>query len=151
MASLKVSAMSNVHNTIADLSLYEASPPTSRARDIILSQSFLLESLLGNLKQRGIQAQETNGRDIPPQAVMHDRAAPIPAFVISPRSEWGVAQTLKLLKDFRLYDQISVSVKSGGHGYFNGASCSGVMVDLAGMTGRQVVGDTMFLEPGSTL
>lgn len=107
--------------------------------------------LLRDLKQRGIQVQKTDGRNAPPEAVMHDQGAPVPAFVISPRSEWGVAQTLKLLEEFKLYNQLSVSVKSGGHGYFNGASCSGVMVNLAGMTGRRVVDNTLFLEPGCVL
>ncbi len=109
------------------------------------------KSLLYDLKQRGIQVQETSRRNVPPEAVMHDRGAPIPAVVVSPQSEWGVAQTLKLLKHYRLYNQLPVSVKSGGHGYFNGASCSGVMVNLTGMTGRRIVGNTLFLEPGCVL
>jgi FAD/FMN-containing dehydrogenase len=93
------------------------------------------KSLLNDLKQRGIQAQETSRRNVPPEALMYDRGAPIPAVVVSPQSEWGVAQTLKLIKHYRLYHQLPVLVKSGGHGYFNGASCSGVMVNLTGMTG----------------
>jgi FAD/FMN-containing dehydrogenase len=81
---------------------------------------------------------------------MHDRGALIPVVIISPR-RWSVAQTLKLLKDFKLYNQLPVSVKSGGHRYFNGASCSGVIVSLASMTGRRAADNTLFLEPGCVL
>jgi len=107
--------------------------------------------LVKNLKQLGIKTQETDGRTLPPEVVMHDRGAVVPALVISPVSEWGVAQTLKLLKDAEFYSQLPVSVKSGGHGYFNGASCSGLMLNLAGMTRRRIAGDTLFLEPGCVL
>jgi hypothetical protein len=132
-------------NVVPLLSLYDASPTT-----VCDSKENHMASLLKDLKQRGILVQETNG-NTPTEAIMHDRAAPVPALVISPRSEWGVAQTLKLLKDSGLYTQLSVSVKSGGHGYFNGASCSGIMINLASMTGRRVVGNTLFLEPGCIL
>ena len=43
--------------------------------------------ILDKLNQRGIQAQEVSGSSLPPEAVIHDRGAPIPALVISPRSE----------------------------------------------------------------
>uniref|UniRef100_L7JKZ7 FAD-binding PCMH-type domain-containing protein n=1 Tax=Pyricularia oryzae (strain P131) TaxID=1143193 RepID=L7JKZ7_PYRO1 len=75
---------------------------------------------LQNLVRKGIEFCETDGRSAPPEAAMHDRGAVVPKFVISPNSEYGVSQTLMLLKDFDLYDKIAISVKSGGHGYFNG-------------------------------
>jgi hypothetical protein len=71
--------------------------------------------------------------------------------VVSPHSEWGVAQTLQLLVELKLTDEIPLSVKSGGHGYFNGATCSGIMINLAEMTQHRIVGDTLFLEPGCLL
>ncbi|KAH8650299.1 hypothetical protein BGZ60DRAFT_421700 [Tricladium varicosporioides] len=160
MASLQASAKSKVHKPIAGPSLYDrgikASPLMGRAftpeeNGLDPGEWGNMALLLRDLKQRGIQVQETDRRNVPPEAIMHDRGAPIPAFVISPRSEWGVAQTLKLLKDFKLYNQLFVSVKSGGHGYFNGASCSGVMVNLGGMTGRRVADNMLFLEPGCVL
>lgn len=107
--------------------------------------------LVAQLKRRGIQVKETDGHSFPPEAVMHDRGAIVPALVVSPQSEWGVVQTLTLLKDLALYEQLPVSVKSGGHGYFNGASCAGVMVNLSGMTKRRIADDTLFLEPGCIL
>ena len=82
---------------------------------------------------------------------MHNRAAIIPAIIVSSRSEWGVVETLKLLSSLRLYDRHSVSVRSGGHGYFNGASCSGIMINLGLMDRRRIVDDTLLLEPGCIL
>ncbi|KAL5325341.1 hypothetical protein ACEPPN_006466 [Leptodophora sp. 'Broadleaf-Isolate-01'] len=148
MASLNLSAAFHVSNHMEDLSLDEASPVTKQTCDPDLDA---MVSLLRDLRQRGIRVQETDGQNPPPEAVMHDRAAPVPAFVITPRSEWGVAQTLKLLKNFDLYKHLSVSVKSGGHGYFNGASCSGVMIDLADMTEIRVEGNTLFVQSGCVL
>jgi hypothetical protein len=110
-----------------------------------------LRELAGHLKQRGIRVEETDGHNFPGDAMMHDRGAVVPALVVSPQSEWGVAQTLKVLKDLRLYDKVPVSVRSGGHGYFNGASCSGVMINLAGMTRRHITDSTLFIEPGCVL
>jgi len=110
-----------------------------------------VRDLVKNLKQRGIQVQQTDGQVLPLEATMHDRGAVVPTLVVSPRSEWGVAQTLRLLKDFGLYDLLPVSVKSGGHGYFNGASCSGVMLDLSSMTNRRIMNNTLFLGPGCVL
>ncbi|KAI2622462.1 hypothetical protein GGR54DRAFT_598606 [Hypoxylon sp. NC1633] len=107
--------------------------------------------LLDKLQQLGIHVLETNDGPLPPEARMHDRAAPIPALVISPRSEWGVARVLKTFKDLGLYDRLPISVKSGGHGYFNGASCTGIMVNLGDMTRRRIENDTLFLEPGCLL
>src|SRR5438034_1080728 len=64
-----------------------------------------IASLVKSLKQRGIQVQESNGRILPSGAIMHDRGAVVPMLVVSPQSEWGVVQTLKLLKDANLYDR----------------------------------------------
>ena len=110
-----------------------------------------LAGFLDGLRQRGIQVYEARGRSFPPEAMMHDRAAVIPTIIVSPRSEWGVVETLKLLSSLRLYDRHSVSVRSGGHGYFNGASCSGIMINLGLMDRRRIVDDTLFLEPGCIL
>jgi len=110
-----------------------------------------LWEFLAHLQRHGIQAQKTDGHAFPPEALMHDRGAVVPMLVVSPRSEWGVAETLRLLKAFDLYDKLPVSVKSGGHGYFNGASCSGIMINLAGMTDKRIVGDTLYVEPGCIL
>ncbi|CAG9956720.1 unnamed protein product [Clonostachys rosea f. rosea IK726] len=107
--------------------------------------------LLEGLKQYGIAFHETHGSNVPPEAVMHDRNAPIPSLVICPKSEWGVSKALKLLKDLELYGKVPVSVKSGGHGYFNGASCSGIMLSLARMTKKWVADDILHLEPGCIL
>lgn len=161
MAPLEISAHNKVHKLMADLSIHdrgtELSPHTERTfalgeKEIDLSEWEKIALLLRDLKQRGIQFQKTDRANNPSaEAVMHDRGAPIPALVVSPRSEWGVAQILKLLKDYEIYNSLSVSVKSGGHGYFNGASCSGVMVNLAKMTGRRIEDNTLFLEPGCVL
>lgn len=66
---------------------------------------------------------------------MHDRAAIIPALVVSPRSEWGVKKVVQLSNDFEIFEDYPVSIRSGAHGYFNGASCSGVMINLSYMSG----------------
>src|SRR5579859_547977 len=107
--------------------------------------------LIAGLDERGIPVVETNGVDIPQDALLHDRGAVVPAFVVSPRTEWDVVQTLALLKQLELYGRLPVSVKSGGHGYFNGASCPGLMLNLAHLTKRRIVDDTLFLEPGCIL
>ncbi|KAH8846612.1 hypothetical protein MCOR27_003820 [Pyricularia oryzae] len=108
--------------------------------------------LVARLRQRGLQVYITDGVSLPPEAAMHDRAAPIPAIVVSPVSEYGVSETLRLLKVAGLYGRLPVSVKSGGHGYFNGASCDGgLMINLAGMTKRRVAGDVLHIEPGCVL
>ncbi|KAF2827315.1 FAD linked oxidase [Ophiobolus disseminans] len=110
-----------------------------------------LTEFLTGLKQRGIHFYESRGRSWPPEAKMHDQAAVIPTLIVSPRSEWGVVQTLKLISGLRLYDRYSVSVRSGGHGYFNGASCDGVMINLGFMSKQRIVENTLFLEPGGIL
>jgi FAD/FMN-containing dehydrogenase len=106
---------------------------------------------VNRLRLRGIQVEETNGIDFPANAAMHDRAAVVPAVVVSPRSEWGVVQTLQLMAELKLNGKVPLSVKSGGHGYFNGATCAGIMISLANMTQRRIAGDTLFLEPGCVL
>ncbi|RDI55339.1 FAD-binding oxidoreductase [Nocardia mexicana] len=106
---------------------------------------------VNELRSRGIPVEETNGIDFPGNAAMHDRAAAVPAVIVSPHSEWGVIQTLRLMTELRLHGQVPLSVKSGGHGYFNGATCTGIMINLANLTQRRIVGDTLFLEPGCIL
>ncbi|EFY91082.1 hypothetical protein J3459_011524 [Metarhizium acridum] len=103
------------------------------------------------LRLRGIQVDETQGNGLPPDAQMHDRAATIPAVVVSPRGEWGIVQALKAMKDLDLYNKMPVSVKSGGHGYFNGATCAGIMLNLVHMTDSRVDGDVLTLGPGCVL
>ena len=66
--------------------------------------------LVEKLRKLGIQAQETSKGPLPPEAMMHDLGAPIPDLVISPRSEWGVAQVLKTFKDLGLYDDRFLSI-----------------------------------------
>lgn len=110
-----------------------------------------LAEFLAGLKQRGIHFYESRRELWPPEAKMHDRAAVIPTVIVSPRSEWGVVQTLKLVATLTLYDQYSVSVRSGGHGYFNGASCDGIMINLGLMSKQRIVDNTLFLEPGGIL
>ncbi|KAL8366509.1 hypothetical protein RB595_005007 [Gaeumannomyces hyphopodioides] len=110
-----------------------------------------VRQLVAQLRQRGIRVHETDGVSFPAEAAMHDRGAVVPAVVVSPQSEWGVSQTLSLLKAAGLHGRLPVSVKSGGHGYFNGATCAGLMLNLGGMTKRRVEGDTMYLEPGCVL
>ena len=106
---------------------------------------------LGHLALLNVDFKVTDGRTCPPEAQLHDRAAPIPALVISPTTEGQVAQTLRLFQKLGLYDRFPLSIKSGGHGYFNGASCTGVMLNLDRMDGRGVSGDTLHLEPGCVL
>lgn len=84
---------------------------------------------------------------------MHDEGADVPALVISPRSEWGVGKTLESLKILRLHGRqdLPISVKSGGHGYFNGGSCTGIMIDLSLMNKASIKEDSLILEPGCVL
>jgi len=82
---------------------------------------------------------------------MHDRGAVVPAIIVSPRSEAEVSQTLRLLTERGLHDYVPVSVRSGGHGYFNGASCAGLMVSLSHLDRRRIEGDTLILETGCLL
>jgi hypothetical protein len=110
-----------------------------------------LTKLLAGLNHRGIQTYESRGQSFPPEAMMHDPAAIIPTLIVSPRSEWGVIETLKLLISLGLYAQYSVSVRSGGHGYHNGASCSGIMINLGSMEKRKIINDILYVEPGCIL
>lgn len=110
-----------------------------------------ISQLFSKLCSSGILAQKTNGKTCPPEALMHDRGAAIPALVVSPRTEQEVVRTLQTFKDMQLYGKISLSVKSGGHGYFNGGTCDGVMLSLSNMTGRCIKGNTLSLEPGCLL
>lgn len=132
-------------------------PPTTGGKLTTDHASILaddaVKELLVKLRQRGIQVHETDGVSFPTGAAMHNRAATVPAIVVSPRSEWGVSQTLSLLKAAGLHGRVPVSVRSGGHGYFNGATCAGIMLNLADMTRRRVDGDAniMALEPGCVL
>ena len=103
------------------------------------------------LKQHGIQVLDTREEPLPADAQLHDRRAPIPALVVSPENEQEVVQTLKTFKESNLYNKIALSVKSGGHGYFNGASCKGVMLNLSRMDRRQIKGSILSLEPGCLL
>jgi hypothetical protein len=110
-----------------------------------------LIEILAGLRIRGVDVFESRGQCFPAEAMMHDRAAVIPRVVVSPRDEQGVAEILQLLASLKLYDRYDVSVRSGGHGYSNEASCSGIMVNLARMTKRRIVAETLFLEPGCIL
>ncbi|PWI65469.1 hypothetical protein PCL_07070 [Purpureocillium lilacinum] len=112
-----------------------------------------IQSLLYQLNLRGISVQRTNGRDPPPEALLHDPAAEVPLLVISPRSEWGVEQSLRLLNELGFHGgtQLPISVKSGGHGYFNGASCRGIMLNLGEMTNASITDNTLTVQPGCVL
>jgi hypothetical protein len=117
----------------------------------IISETNIFESFVIKLKSYGISTYETTEQGFPPNAVMHDKGAVVPKVIVSPRSEWGVAQTVKLMSETGLLGKVPLSVKSGGHGYFNGATCSGVMINLSEMTQRHIVDDILFLEPGCIL
>ena len=110
-----------------------------------------LTEFLDSLKHHGIQVYESRGQSFPPEAMMHDRAAIVPTVIVSPRSEWGVVETLRLITSLGLYDRYPVSIRSGGHGYFNGATCSGIMINVGLMSKRQIVNDILYLEPGCVL
>ncbi|KAJ2980398.1 hypothetical protein NQ176_g2665 [Zarea fungicola] len=120
-------------------------------QDSLSLDNKIIARFLEDIQQSGIKAQEVDGRTPPREALMHDRGAVIPRLVVSPQSESEVSRTLMLLKRHGLYRNLPVSVKSGGHGYFNGASCAGIMINLASMTSRRIQGNTMFLEPGCAL
>lgn len=112
-----------------------------------------IEALLYELELRGISAQRINGGDPPPEALLHDPAADVPLLVISPRSEWGVKQTLRVLHELGFHgeNQLPTSVKSGGHGYFNGASCRGIMLNLSEMDKASITDNTLIVQPGCVL
>lgn len=119
--------------------------------DTLATRSAKLSALKSTLREHAIEAQRLLGDVVPPQARMHDRGAVVPALVISPKSEWGVSKTLELIRQWNLYEKFAISVKSGGHAYFNGASCPDIMLDLSLMNQRRIVDHTMFLQPGCVL
>lgn len=57
-----------------------------------------LATFVRSLQRYGIDVEITRGQDPSPEAAMHDRGAPVPALIVSPRSEWGLSTTLRLLK-----------------------------------------------------
>ncbi|KAL5394634.1 hypothetical protein PMIN03_013053, partial [Paraphaeosphaeria minitans] len=83
--------------------------------------------------------------------MMHDRAAVVPAVIVSPRCEEEVIETVSLLASLNLYSAYPVSVRSGGHGYSNEASCSGIMINMRSMTGQRITDDALVIEPGCIL
>lgn len=110
-----------------------------------------LTELAARIKSFGIPVKVGDDIHGSVEAALHDRGAPVPALVVSPQSEWGVAKTLELLHAGKLYDRVPVSLKSGGHGYFNGASCTGIMINLGGLDQRRIENDIMTLQPGCIL
>lgn len=103
-----------------------------------------------NLRERGVEYKLPKLDACPPEALMHDRAAVVPTVVVSPRSEYGVVQALQLLKAFNFYKR-AISVKSGGHGYFNGGTCKDIMVDMSSMDRCRIEGNQFVVEPGCLL
>ncbi|MEM7242412.1 MAG: FAD-binding protein [Pseudomonadota bacterium] len=95
-----------------------------------------------------VDFEETLGHYLPENAQMHRLDAPIPQIVISPNSAWGVAKVLSALDQLGLYDEVAVSVRSGGHGYHNGASCDGIMINLANLNNHFLHDDVLMLQPG---
>ncbi|KAL5404072.1 hypothetical protein PMIN04_012666 [Paraphaeosphaeria minitans] len=83
--------------------------------------------------------------------MMHDRVAPVPAVIVSPRCEEDVIVTLSLLASLKLYSAFPSSVRSGGQGYSNEASCSGIMINMRAMTGKRITDDALVVEPGCIL
>ncbi|MBU3026062.1 FAD-binding protein [Zobellia galactanivorans] len=116
---------------------------TSNNKKIIL--------LKKELDKVGIKYEETKGEYFPTYSQMHNRAAIIPQIVVSPCSDWGVARVLSLLTSLEIYENTSVSVRSGGHGYFNGASCDGIMINLSMMDNCHLNENIISLQPGCIL
>ncbi|KAG9249574.1 uncharacterized protein F5Z01DRAFT_668886 [Emericellopsis atlantica] len=107
--------------------------------------------LQDQLQEQGIRVCLSDGSECPDGALMHDRAAVIPTMTISPKDEREVQIILRTLKRLKLYEQVEVSVKSGGHGYFNGATCNDIMIDLSLMDKRKIQSDILDVEPGCVL
>ncbi|KAI6777528.1 FAD/FMN-containing dehydrogenase, partial [Emericellopsis cladophorae] len=104
------------------------------------------------LDERSIKFQRMKGQECLPEAMMHDRGAVVPAVVVSPSNESEVVQTLQILTKLDLYHGgQAVSVKSGGHGYFNGATCADIMLNLSAMRQRKIEQNVLTLEPGCLL
>lgn len=110
-----------------------------------------LTTLLADLSAFDIDICEPKGDELPPHAVLHDRAAILPKIIVSPRTEEEVIQVLQTLYRSKTYDEYPVSIRSGGHGYFNGATCSGIMMNMGSMTKRDIVDDVLHVEPGAIL
>lgn len=110
-----------------------------------------LDRLKHALAQNGITYEVTSGQALPDYAQMHDRAAPVPELVISPASDWGVSKVLSLFTELGIYDAVPVSVRSGGHGYHNGASCEGIMINLSQMDAGYITDDRLIVQPGCIL
>lgn len=109
-----------------------------------------LTELIHRLGACDIPVEEPKGT-FPAGALMHDRAAIIPAVIISPRCEKEVVESIKLLSQFDIYRKYPVSVRSGGHGYSNEASCAGIMINLRWMVKQSIVDDILTVEPGCIL
>ncbi|WP_430408471.1 FAD-binding oxidoreductase [Kordia sp.] len=105
-------------------------------------------NLLIELEQNGIKYEETKGDYFPAYAQMHNHDAVIPQLIISPISEWGVSKTFSIFTRLGIYNNTPVSVKSGGHGYFNGASCEGIMINLSLMEHSNIINNTLTVQPG---
>lgn len=103
------------------------------------------------LRGAGICIEVPVGGVMPSHAALHDRGAALPALIVSPRSEQEITTILRLLATLRLYERVPVSVKSGGHGYHNGASCAGIMINLARYDARRLEGGTLTFETGCLL
>ena len=114
----------------------------------IKERTDLLFQALGHVN---IEATRTNGKDWPKGVFLHDRAATVPSIVVSPKSEEDVVHTLQLIKTLDIHEILPVSIKSGGHGYFNGATCSGMMINLLGLDRKTIDGDVLTVEPGCIL
>ncbi|KAK4065946.1 hypothetical protein Purlil1_13995 [Purpureocillium lilacinum] len=103
MMQYKIQLLSNhKSNNAAIAGLHEACATPHdgfEGRPDLTVNEVQIEALLYELELRGISAQRTNGGDPPPEALLHDPAADVPLLVISPRSEWGVKQTLRVLHE----------------------------------------------------
>lgn len=109
-----------------------------------------LKELVHRLKDNEIHVHEPLDC-FPADAAMHDHAAVLPAVIVSPQCEEEVIKVLTLLTGMDMYSKFPVSVRSGGHGYSNEASCSGIMINLRAMTKQRISGDTLIIEPGCIL
>lgn len=107
--------------------------------------------LVHTLQACGIQVEEPLDQRFPFHAAMHNHTAAVPMLIVSPCSEEEVVETLRLLACLQIYAQMPVSVKSGGHGYFNGASCTGIMLNLGRLNQCQIAENTLTVEPGCIL
>lgn len=114
-------------------------------------RSHKISYLLARLRERNIDYRQTDGHVAPAEAAMHDQAAVVPALVISPQSEWGVMEILTLFKLLDIYGCAEISVKSGGHGYFNGATCKGIMLNLSRMNKHSIRENVLYIQPGGIL